>query len=275
MDRVNTWLQWDKSAPRNFVLCSVFPNDVLLLIRLGISAYCFVMLLFGFGYYSWNLGIFFRYYSDINYFLLVAYFLTVSIMHTFHRLGIGRQGSYMSDLNMTCNAQEKALWILFEIVLCNTFYVDVVYWLIIFPWQSEAMTAYFITSRALNSLFITIEILLNQIEVIPIHMIFSLLFGVLYMFYVWILFASTSTWVYDFLDWDNAITPFTYLMLLVMIGVFYMVGFGFSQARNKMFEWNNKRIATESFEELKKWETKSGFNPNAPNDVEDDNVNLI
>jgi len=260
MEKLNRWLQWDRVQPRMLVSCGILPDTVLVLYIAFVSIYCVILFFFGLKYYHWDGSLYFRYYSELNYFLLMAYFVTAAIMSGMYQLSMARTGGYRINGPTQCNLQEKMFWVLFEIVLSNAPFVDIVFWLLVYPESNDYAGIYGISSRIFNCLFIIVELLLNQIEVIPVHVVFAVLYGIIYLLFVWVVYASTSTWVYDFLNWSKPVTPFAYVILLVLVVIFYLLAVGLSQARNKFVDWNKKRIASESFEELKKWETTAGFN---------------
>jgi len=165
----------------------------------------------------WNMGDYFHYFTNINYSLLIIYFTTVALLVPVRRW-IFKDPTYWEQ-DIVLNPVEKVIWFLLEIIAPAAFFLDIVYWVFLF---SGTDLFYTITAHAMNSLFLIVELILDRSEFVWIHGSFVVVFGILYMFFMWIYYAAYGVWIYAFLDWYDTLAP-VYYIFLPCFGLFLFV----------------------------------------------------
>lgn len=126
----------------------------------------------------------------------------------------------------------KVTWIMFEIVFSCVFLVDIVVWTILLPFSisqhDEGAIVNFVSFNvhASNVLFVLVEAFFNRIKFAAAHIVFPLLWAMIYMVWAWIYYDFSGSWVYPFVQTDQNSAPAWYLLMLVMHSAFFGMGYG-------------------------------------------------
>mmetsp|Transcript_3368 Transcript_3368/g.4625 ORF Transcript_3368/g.4625 Transcript_3368/m.4625 type:complete len:280 (+) Transcript_3368:169-1008(+) len=258
------FLQFHQFHPKLLVQCGIFPGNTLVLIifRGLVFLYLFLMFILGLIYADWKNAI--KYYSDVQFFFVAFYFLSTLILSVRFRYSIGRQSRYNSEETLSANHFELFLWVLFEMVAINAYFLDVVYWFLL---HEPPVGIYAIGAHILNVVLITVELFLNKLEVSIPHIIFTFLCGFLYVLFAWFWYGVTGDWVYYFLDWSTQTAAISYFMLVIFGVMFFFLVKGFVTLRNQLIDFLER---SKTFEELKEWEQGSGFNQDAMEEEDDE-----
>jgi hypothetical protein len=109
------------------------------------------------------------------------------------------------------NFLETLLWIFFECLATSALFLDAVYWILL----DNPVTYYTISTQAVNTVLVLVELYLNRISIFASHIVFPILFGLLYLCYTAFYHYYYHDWLYYFLDWNNNDAPAIYTFLII------------------------------------------------------------
>jgi len=217
--KVGAIFHFDSLRSEDLVTSSILPSQVLLGMRITFALYIFALLIYG---WATDFTLFWSYYTNMNFTILCIYFVSVSCIGIYYHSS--NKEAYKDEKNTT-NFQ-KFTWVLFEFTTTNAFFLDIVFWTLLF---TGSIDVYTVSAHALNSFFVLNELIFNNLQVFMAHFFFVLGFGILYLFFAWIYFAIGHYWIYSFLNWSRGWISAAYYIgvllggLVVFVVVFLLV----------------------------------------------------
>jgi len=224
--RFISFMKWDLIGVETVTSSAILEHRELLISRI----LCAACVAIGIG---WTLGTshpygtWFSYLTEWNQLLAFVYFI-FAIFSSKDAAGLlqdfpGRQITY----------------VLFEMSFSITFTVVVLYWVVIFPSEvprPEGKDMFQeITQHGIIGVWLLLEFLLNRILFTLSHLVWVLTFAIIYLVFNAIYSIELSP-IYSVLDYK---TPFTAAVIiggLILVTIFFFVGFGLSRLRDRLLK---------------------------------------
>lgn len=138
----------------------------------------------------------------------------------------------------------NSTWVLFEIGFPMSFVVSSMVTFVLIPFAKKAHLPtdnFYVLVPLLmhnaNILFMAIEIVVNRLPFAIWHFPFILLFGTSYTVFSWIWNHYNGYYFYFFLDYTRPGAILWYVALMVIVGVFFVLGYGSSWLMNSTDSW--------------------------------------
>jgi len=206
----------------------------------------------------WNYCMFTLYFLFV--FIASAVFLVKTMMSD-KNLAHSVAKSYIDEdeePRLILRVAAKTLWIAFEICCTLVFLVDITVWAILLPNAEDTNSGstvgdivnfYSFNVHASNALFMMFEMFWNRLSFTPSHLLFVLLWALVYAMWSWVWFAWKGLWVYFFVDTEQNTAAGWYLLLLAMHSVFFFMVYGFWLLKEKYIHNKHKgdHNSTEAF----------------------------
>ncbi|TPX47550.1 hypothetical protein SeMB42_g03281 [Synchytrium endobioticum] len=231
----------------NFVDSKLLPIGVLLAMRIVFFLYCAGIFIWR-NIVNWNNGRYYTYFTNISYLILTLYFGAVSLKGIIVLTKSHRKRKLINDhpADLTprpADLQSPAsgvgnyvLLVLFSVALQNALFLDFVAWIVLPRYASwmGAVTYSSVQVHGVNTIQMILEVFLSLMPVMPLFVIYPLVFTLLYMFFTWIYHAVSSIWVYPFVAWG---ANYDWLIYLGVVGLFFFSWFIWC-----LFGWIRDRI---------------------------------
>ena len=211
-------------------------------VRLSFFVYCLaVILLSYFGYVKNGGGWLFTFYTIWNFSALCAVFFLLAC-HS----GI----ALVSDTSLPkylC----RFTWVLYSVEFANVFLVDSVLWAVLYP-QADAsgredlLSFTSINAHGANAVMLLLDLVLNDIELVPAHGIFMIIGCFAYVAVTWArrtegTLANNNSWPYPFMDASQKTAPIWYFGLCVFNVIVYAFVYGMHKAKRSCYQRCSKQ----------------------------------
>ena len=130
-------------------------------------------------------------------------------------------------------------WVLFEVAFPIGFVVSSIVTFVLIPFAKTAglpIDNFFVTTALLmhnaNIIFMTLEFVLNKVPFAVWHFPFIVLYGMAYIVFSWAWHAHTRYFHYFFLDYRRKGAVLWYLALMLVVALFFFMGYWCSQWMN-------------------------------------------
>jgi len=215
---------WDRYKQTDLVSSYFVDQRILFGIR-GFFTLYFTFVLFWGIVDPWNEGDYFIYFTDWS-FLLLTLYINIVTYYSF-------QNVFLKTLPIEepLNKFQIFAWILMETIFAASMMLDIVFWLLLFD---GSVTFYTINAHSINLVFIFLELFLNSLDCYLIHVVFLIIYGVVYVIFSEIWQAITQVPVYFFFKW--APVDSAYVIGIFFLGIlFYFISFGFFSLKNYLY----------------------------------------
>jgi hypothetical protein len=121
----------------------------------------------------------------------------------------------ISEAGFVCRSYFASAWILFEVCFPVSILVTLIVWFVLIPAgkYKGVDVSKFLRLRPLilhncNSLFMFVEMYMNNLPMVETHFPFVVFYGLLYVVFAWWWYDRTGVFYYFFLDYNRRIAPF-------------------------------------------------------------------
>jgi len=218
-------MKWDMIGVETVTTSGILDNRELLISRI-LCAMCVAV---GIG---WTLGTsasygpWFTFLTEWNQMLAFIYFIF----------------AICSSKDATGLLQEfpgrQITFVLYEISFSLTFTVIVLYWVVIFPDETRPVGASMfqeVTQHGIIGLWLILEGILNRILFTLSHLVWVLLFAVIYIVFNAI-YSTQLHPVYAVLDYKTPFTAGVVIGGLLSVAVFFFIGYGLTRLRDRLLK---------------------------------------
>eukprot|EP01113_Clastostelium_recurvatum_P012973 TRINITY_DN1678_c0_g1_i1.p1 TRINITY_DN1678_c0_g1~~TRINITY_DN1678_c0_g1_i1.p1 ORF type:complete len:299 (+),score=62.96 TRINITY_DN1678_c0_g1_i1:49-897(+) len=188
-----------------------------------------------------------RFFTVISFWLLLAYFVFIVAASL-------RMKSYKWSTNFEEESEDSYIYgktnlirfckfvnIVFEVVIASVTGVVLVFWILIFDKNNISNLAFNILLHGINLPFVYVDLFLSRTHIHPAHVLYMLLWLILYMFAGWIIHAETGEWVYVFLDYNLKTTPAYYIGILIVFALMFYWAYALCKLRDRVAKRINDR----------------------------------
>eukprot|EP00210_Caulerpa_lentillifera_P009454 g9014.t1 len=216
---------WDILDP-NSAVTSVVPLLILSIYRI------FTLLFFGFGIlfqgvwgskFSSPLFDWLTYYTNWTFvgFGFTA-LLSILIMMQYWRQ---QQQKQENNERRTQWAFIHKVYVMTFVTVCSSsIFLSIFYWTVLYDGSNVKLDD--AMRHGINVLLLLIDLLMSRIPIISYHFQVSLLYGSLYVAFMWIYMAVSGHWIYSTLDWEKntAVIYYVTIPFLLILSLFITYG---------------------------------------------------
>ncbi|GES84038.1 hypothetical protein RCL_jg19572.t1 [Rhizophagus clarus] len=205
---------------------------ILLIIRGIISLYTWIILIDQFVSSLIYDGPddFFKFFTNYSYVGLTAYFTTAFYRSYRYVTKNCESTSFRNQPNIL----NWLFWLLYHTIVHFPILLTLFYWLFLYNEELNPFEWWIIVSmHGFNSLFVIIEVFLNRQIMSASFIILNLTIQILYTFIVYINYAVTSHWVYEFMDFTKGIkSALWYIGLIIGSTLIFFIMYGIHLLRD-------------------------------------------
>lgn len=110
-----------------------------------------------------------------------------------------------------------AQWLLHSVIINLGFLVTLLYFVLIYDPEVDVLGLSNISRHILNSIFILIELSFNSIAIKFVHLVWSIVFALLYTLYTvifWFVVAPPENYIYEVVDWNRPARTIRLVLIL-------------------------------------------------------------
>jgi len=224
----NSYMRWDVIGVETVTTSGILENRELVISRILFAICVAVSIIWTFVNYgeSGPYGQWFTYLTEWNQLLAFIYFI-FAIFSSKDASGL------LQDFPF-----RQISYVLFQISFSSTFTVIVMFWAVIFPDEKSRVGIpmfLHISEHGIIGVWLLLEFLLNRINFMIPHLIWVVLFAILYLIFN-VIYTTQVGPVYDILDYKTPFSAAIVVACLVLIVLFFFIGFGLSRLRDRLLK---------------------------------------
>lgn len=218
-------LKLNNADAKDFVRSPFIPNLAVTIYRLIFTGYCLGWIIYS-GFHPANGNEkWFIYLTNWGFFFLTLYFMWATVICILHHCSRSDSATVIEmkpahnnhDNAESARAEDKitildmrwyhqGLWFVFNIAANAAILITLLYWSLIFGGKTSGLD---VSTHALNSVFILIDLMLSSIPVRLLHIVYCWVFGLSYLLLTVIFWAADGTnardqpYIYSYIDYNN------------------------------------------------------------------------
>eukprot|EP01113_Clastostelium_recurvatum_P021792 TRINITY_DN2586_c0_g1_i4.p1 TRINITY_DN2586_c0_g1~~TRINITY_DN2586_c0_g1_i4.p1 ORF type:complete len:291 (-),score=40.08 TRINITY_DN2586_c0_g1_i4:46-885(-) len=198
-----------------------------------------------------------RFFTILNFMLLIIYYILLviaSIRVKSWRLE-DNNGHYESVCNWRLTLDHKfsllckIINILYEILVCCTIGIVIVYWILLYhpgTYLSPPDMFINVTVHGLNALFMLMDLFLSRAKIYPGHVFYPIIWMSIYTCMAWTYYGVEQEWIYPFLNWSLKFSVLYYAGLFAGFILLYFLGLALCHLRDKVASKIHHRLTLPS-----------------------------
>ncbi|KAI3424196.1 hypothetical protein D9Q98_009552 [Chlorella vulgaris] len=153
---------------------------------------------------------------------------------------VPREGSSSDGNSASWSLLAKVHLLSVEVAYPAELFLTVFYWAALAEYSSSPLGSTLMV-HGINNVFMLADVVLSGIPFVSYHFQLLLLYGTVYLVFVWIYFGASGVWVYSILDWSRSRNFFVYLVLPGMLAIAFWLYLGLAWLRDLCYRRRRRR----------------------------------
>jgi len=121
-------------------------------------------------------------------------------------------------------AVHKIHLLLFEMVAAASITLTVFFWAAVYKKENKMLLEYPV-KHGVSALLLLVEVFVSRVPLVSYHVQVPVLYGTVYLIFMWLYETGTQKWIYKALNWESAISIAFYIALPLLLILSYIIMF--------------------------------------------------